>query len=97
MRGSQQGKVTTCCPITSQQPSKIESLPHRRAHHGKEPCEAMLPLAEVRCVAQQHIHQQRGPYLPADGIGAVAKAQSMQLATSSMTVESTACTGTLKR
>lgn len=33
----------------------------------------MPPLADVRRVAQQHIEQQRGTHLPADGVGAVTE------------------------
>ena len=73
VRSSQQGKAPSCCPITSQQPHEVKSLPHRRARHGKEACKAVPPLADVRRKAQQHIHQQRRPYLPTDGIGAVAE------------------------
>lgn len=72
MRNPHQGKTATCCPITSQQSHQIEPLPNRRAHHGEEPRKAVARLADVRRVTQQHVEQQRGPYLPADGVCAVA-------------------------
>ena len=73
VRGSQQPKTPACCPITSQESSEFEPLPHRSSHHGKETGKTVPPLAQIRGEAQQHIDQQRRPDLPADGVGAVPK------------------------
>gem|GEM_PF-6447515 len=73
LRAAQHRKAAACCPITSQHSQQVQPLPHRRSHHSEEPRKTMPPLAHVRGEAQQHIHQQRRPYLPADGVGVVTE------------------------
>lgn len=61
------------CPTAFQQAAPIPSLPDRRSQVGKEPGEAVAPLAQECTQAQQQIHQQRGPHLPAHGVSVVAQ------------------------
>lgn len=78
MCGSQQRKTPACCPLAAQQLHHMEPLPHGCTHHGEEPRKAVPPVPDVRGLAKQHIEQQCGPHLPADGVGAVAESRAQR-------------------
>ena len=70
---AEEAAAATGCPIAFEQAAPGQLLPQRRTHQGKEPGEAMAPLAEAGPEAQQQIDEQRRPHLPAHGVGVVAE------------------------
>src|SRR6266498_2275191 len=70
---SEKPEATSCCPIGFQKAAEIQLHPQRRAQQGKESSEAMAPFAYPSAEAQEHIGQERRPYLPAYCIGVVSQ------------------------
>ena len=68
---AQEVPAATGCPTAFEQAAPLPSLPEGRSQEREEPGEAMAPLAQEGAEAQQQIHQQRGPDLPAHGVGVV--------------------------
>ena len=73
LRCAEEAATATACPIVVEELAQVETLPQRGADQGKEPGEAVAPLAQEGAEAQQQIDQQRGPHLPAHGVGVVAE------------------------
>ena len=65
--------AATGCPIAVEQAAQIQALPQRCTQQREEAGEAVAPLAQERTEAQQQIHQQRCPNLPAHGVGVVSE------------------------
>jgi len=65
--------LTACCPIECQSLSEVEPVPDYGSYHGEDAREAVWPLGAPSLEAQQHIHQQSRPELPADGLLGVAE------------------------
>ena len=63
----------TGCPIEAEELVELEAVPEDAADKGEEAGEAMGPFAEEGLEAEQDVEQERGPDLPADGIGAVTE------------------------
>jgi hypothetical protein len=70
---AQKTAAATGCPIDFEQAAEFPVLPEGRTDQGKEPGEAVAPLAQMGAEAQQHIGQQGGPNLPFDGPFTVAE------------------------
>ena len=73
LRRPLQPERAACCPVRSQVIEQVATLPEHGPQAGKQPCEAVCPVAAGVQEAQQHVHQQRRPYLPLDGLAAVPK------------------------
>jgi len=73
LRRGYESEGAGCCPIGLQETGHIPSAPESASQQGKEPDEAVAPVVEEGQESQEHIDQQRRPYLPAHGIGAVAQ------------------------
>ena len=56
-----------------QQLAQRHFIPEDPANQGAQPAEAMVPIAHVAEVAQQHVNEQGRPHLPAHGVGIVPK------------------------
>ena len=70
---AQESSAAVGCPIAFQQAAEFDFLPEGGADQGEEPGEAVRPPAQKDAKAQQHIGEQGGPDLPADGVGTVAE------------------------
>jgi len=70
---AQEVPAATGCPIAVEELAQVEALPQGGPDQGEEAGEAVAPLAQEGAEAQQQIDQQRGPHLPADGVGVVAE------------------------
>ena len=68
---AQEVPAATGCPIAVEQAAPFQFRPQGRAQEREKPGEAVAPLSEEGAAAQQQIHQQRGPHLPAHGAGVV--------------------------
>ena len=62
-------ELTSGCPIEAQQPEQIPFFPQRRAQDGEEAAETVIPRREECDIAQKQVGQERGPHLPAHGVG----------------------------
>jgi len=62
-----------CCPIRSKVVEQMAPLPQYGSQAGKQPRKAVSPVTAGVQEAQQHIHQQRRPYLPLDCLAAVTE------------------------
>ena len=70
---AQETPAATGCPTAFEQVGPIPSLPEGRSQEREETSEAVAPLAQEGAEAQEEIDQQRGPHLPAHGVGVVAE------------------------
>lgn len=70
---AEEAAAATGCPIAFEQAAPVEFLPQGRTHQGKEPGEAVSPLAEAGPETQQQIDEQGRPHLPAHGVGVVTE------------------------
>jgi len=70
---AQKAPAAPGCPIDFQQAAPFQFLPQRRAPQGKAAGKALTPLAQPSAETQQHLGQQRRPYLPLHRVGRVAE------------------------
>ena len=61
------------CPIGFKQRGQVPSTPKRGSYDGEQALETVIPSVHELETAHQQMDEQSGPYLPAHGIGAVAK------------------------
>ena len=62
-----------CCPIELEQAGQTEPVPDDTTYRREQLGEAVGPFAQEGLKAQENVKQQRGPDLPAHGVGAVAE------------------------
>src|SRR5438445_3496951 len=70
---AQEATASFGCPIALEQAAQVQPLPQRRPQQREEPGETVAPLAQPGAEAQQQIHQERGPHLPAHGLSVVSE------------------------
>src|SRR5690242_17113732 len=73
LRLAQKAQRSFGCPIAFQKTQQVEFLPKGRAQQCKQTDETVAPATDKGAKAQQHLHQQRRPDLPAHGVGIVSQ------------------------
>ena len=73
LRSPLQAEGASCCPIRAKVVEQVATLPEHGPQAGKQPRETVRPVAARVQEAQQHVHQQRRPDLPLNGVPTVAE------------------------